>query len=113
VITRNSYGAQVLNTARVLFLDIDVPPPSAFDGLRRLFGGKGARQAALERLREALRAYGKATFRLYETAAGYRALAIDREFDPAGDEAAALMKATGTDRSSCSCARRRRASARG
>lgn len=52
---------------------------------------------AIARLGEALRQYGRATFRLYRTAAGLRAIAIDREFDPAGRDAQDLMAATGTD----------------
>jgi len=40
VVTRNSYGAQVLNTARVMFVDIDLPePPKPRVGLfQSLFG---------------------------------------------------------------------------
>jgi hypothetical protein len=44
-----------------------------------------------------LQQYGKATFRIYRTASGLRAMAIDRDFDPAGRDAQELMKATGTD----------------
>lgn len=96
MLTRNAYGAQVLNTACMLFLDIDVPALSLGDRLRRLFGGKTRAQAMLERAREQLRAQG-ATFRLYETARGYRVMAIDREYDPAGTDTQRLMVATGTD----------------
>lgn len=97
LLTRNRYGAQVLNAARLLFLDIDFPPPSLMDRLRALFGAPGAQARALARLRQALQQHGRATFRLYRTAAGLRAIAVDREFDPAGDDTRALMQATGTD----------------
>ena len=98
VLTRNRYGATVLNAARLLFLDIDLPDGGAQPGLLgKLFGGKSADAAALEKLREALARSGKGAFRIYRTAAGFRALAAGREFDPAGAEAQALMKATGTD----------------
>jgi hypothetical protein len=96
VLTRNGYGAQVLNTARVLFLDIDVAGPTAFDKMLAMFGRKTHPQVVLDELRAALRASG-ASFRLYQTARGYRALAVDREYDPCGDEAQKLMAATGTD----------------
>jgi hypothetical protein len=57
-----------------------------------------AAAAAVERLRDELRATAPDIgFRLYRTAAGLRALAVDREFDPAGPEAQALMQRTGTD----------------
>jgi hypothetical protein len=48
-------------------------------------------------LRNALRNYGRATFRLYRTASGFRVIAIDREFDPSAREVQDLMRATGTD----------------
>jgi hypothetical protein len=44
IVTRNSYGAQVLNTARLLFLDIDIRPPSFAQRLQRLFGGVSAEE---------------------------------------------------------------------
>ncbi len=101
VVTRNRYGALVLNTARLLFLDVDLPAVSLRQRLRRLFSARSADPAevALATLREALRRYGRATFRLYGTAAGLRAIAVDREFDPAGQDAQELMQRTGTDRS--------------
>ncbi len=97
IVTRNRYGAQVLNAARLLFLDVDVQPPSIANRVLRLFGGVSPEQAALQKLRDALRQYGRATFRIYRTAAGLRAMAIDREFDPAARDVAELMQATGTD----------------
>ena len=101
IITRNRYGARVLNTSGMLFLDVDVPEEK--EGLlkrvSRLFSGDrpDPSEAALARLREALRAHGRSTFRLYRTAAGLRALAVDREYDPAGRNVQELMKAIGTD----------------
>jgi hypothetical protein len=99
VLTRNRYGATVLNTARLLFLDVDVAPTSPARWLGRLFSRRVASHddESLGKLREALRRYGRATFRVYRTAAGYRAIAIDREFDPSGNEAQELMRTTGTD----------------
>lgn len=108
VLTRNPYGAEVLNTRELLFLDVDAPRPPV--GARigrhlvrmtgRLLGRERPEPGdeALVRLRETLatRASGT-TFRIYRTAAGLRALAVDRPFDPGGDEAAELMEATGTD----------------
>jgi hypothetical protein len=98
VLTRNRYGATVMNAARLLFLDVDLPEggaPQAFLG--KLFGRKPPEEAALEKLRAALAGAGKGTFRIYRTAGGFRAMAPGREFDPAGREAQDLMKATGTD----------------
>jgi hypothetical protein len=99
ILTRNAYGATVLNTARLLFLDIDTGAREEGLGqkLGRLFGGGSKEDPALVKLRETLRNAGKGAFRIYRTAGGYRALAVEREFDPASREAHDLMKATGTD----------------
>lgn len=99
IVTRNAYGALVLNTADLLFLDIDLPEEGLGSLVRKLFGrGKpDARTEALEKLQGRLEQSGLGSFRIYRTAAGFRAMAVDRAFDPAGDEAQALMAATGTD----------------
>lgn len=100
IVTRNRYGALVLNTARVLFLDVDLPKLPLGRRLKRFLGLDRSDPVAeeLDRLRERLeRARNGATFRLYRTAAGFRALAIDREFDPAGSATEELMKRTGAD----------------
>lgn len=97
VITRNSYGAEVLNTAHVLFLDVDFPESGFLGQIKRLFGGKSAEQKAVATLRNALQSYGKASFRLYRTASGLRAMAIDRDFDPTENTVQDLMRASGTD----------------
>ena len=100
LVTRNRYGATVLNAARLLFLDVDLPEAGAPEGiLGRLFSREKRKpeDVALDTLRNALKNAGKGRFRIYRTAAGFRAIALDREFDPAGREAQDLMKATGTD----------------
>jgi hypothetical protein len=99
LITRNSYGAQVLTASRLLFLDVDLNPPTFLQRVLRMFGAgrDSSEETVLARLRSVLQQYGKATFRIYRTASGLRAMAIDREFDPAGSDAQELMKATGTD----------------
>ena len=99
VVTRNRHGVQVLNTARLLFLDIDFPP---FTGFQRLlakigFGRDMSEEGVLTRLRETLQQYSRATFRIYRTAGGLRVMAVDRDFNPTGPEAAELMKTTHTD----------------
>jgi hypothetical protein len=98
VLTRNSYGALVLNATRLLFLDIDLQPPSLAQRVLRIFGsGVAPEEAALAKLRDVLGHYGRATFRVYRTASGLRVMAIDRDFDPAGRDVQELMQATGTD----------------
>jgi len=82
VVTRNRYGARVLNTAQVPFIDVDAPQVGA---LARLFGRfrHGAQpDPTLERIREACRRTIRHAFRIYRTKAGYRVLATDLFLDP-------------------------------
>jgi hypothetical protein len=101
LVTRNRYGAAVLNTARLLFIDIDLPePPPQRRGVLAWFSKPATIEPAesrLERLKAALVAHSASTFRLYRTAGGFRAVALDREFDPVADEVAAMMQAVGAD----------------
>jgi hypothetical protein len=98
VLTRNRYGALVLNTARLLFLDVDLPPPTLSSRLRRAFRSAGSEEngPALAKLRGQLQRTGT-TFRLYRTAGGFRAAATDRSFEPDGRAAQEIMSDTGTD----------------
>ena len=99
MLTRNGYGAQVLNTAALLFLDVDLPERTRFRRWLNTIGlsRDDAENTTLTKLRDALQRYGRATFRLYRTASGFRAIAIDRQFEPTGREAQELMHVTGTD----------------
>lgn len=91
VITRNSYGCLVLNTARLMFVDVDLGEPPASGGfLGTLLGAKKS-LAAHEAARQAVLAQAGAWaqqnpgwgWRLYETRAGLRLMAIHRGFDSA------------------------------
>ncbi len=73
VVTRNGYGCEVLNAARVMFADIDLPE-----------GGARATQerAALERIERFVRGQPSFAFRVYRTFGGLRCLAIHGPLDP-------------------------------
>src|SRR5579883_40361 len=81
VITRNSYGCQVLNTARVMFVDVDLPEPKSSGGFfRKLFGKGGAApsdtpEAALARAENWSRRHPEWGWRIYRTRAGLRLMA--------------------------------------
>lgn len=103
-VTRNRYGSLVLNTSRMLFIDVDLPepPPPAKAGLfGGLFGRKAppadARAERRAALRAALERLGPASFALYDTAAGFRALALNRAYAPDSSEVSDIMRATGAD----------------
>jgi hypothetical protein len=99
VVTRNSYGCLVLNTADAMFVDIDFEVSKGPSFLGRLFGkgGPGPEEAALARLREGLQRASSGSFRIYRTAAGFRVLATDRVYDPRSAEAQALMTSVAAD----------------
>lgn len=80
IVTRNRYGALILNTARVPFIDIDSAPAGLIARLRRLF--RPDADAALERIRATCQRSGRHSFRIYRTAAGWRLLATDLFLDP-------------------------------
>jgi hypothetical protein len=98
VVTRNRYGALVLNTARIPFVDVDVDEVS---WLHRLLGrfGRPVRtpETVLEHIRETCRRHARQSFRIYRTKAGFRVLAIDLMLDPTSARARDLLSAFGAD----------------
>lgn len=96
VVTRNGYGAVILNTARMLFLDVDIESGMR-ETIRGWFWKTTPEQKRLEQLQHVLAGRGEMGFRIYRTAAGFRVIGLGREFDPAGRDAEDLMLATGTD----------------
>lgn len=103
VVTRNSYGCQVLNTARVMFVDIDLPEPKAPGFFQRLFGG--AKPAAADITQEGTLArieiwsqknpdWG---WRIYRTRAGMRLLATHALVEADSVVASDVLLALGAD----------------
>src|SRR5262249_12489014 len=90
-ITRNSYGALILNTERVMFIDIDVPEPK-----KGFFGKAKQSDEPYDKLRKQLGEL-RASFRIYRTAGGFRVLATDSLFEPGSSESERLMQAVGAD----------------
>jgi hypothetical protein len=95
ILTRNHYGSVILNAAQVPFFDVDVSPssskPSHSEGpslWRWLFGQSvGSHSSSkpsteLELLQATLRQYSDLIFRVYQTAAGYRIMLLNRMLEP-------------------------------
>jgi hypothetical protein len=99
IITRNRYGAQVLNAEYVLILDIDKPKTS----FGNLFKRRDASQDKLKifdmvkKLAASLR-YQEYGFRLYETYQGARVIVLGRDFDARDRETGKLMSEFNCDR---------------
>lgn len=108
VITRNRYGALVLNTASVCFIDVDFSPPEPsgiwemllmlFSSARREQKQQAAEQAAARRVAQWALENPHRAFRLYRTRAGLRLLFIDRLYDPTSREVYDLLVQLGSDR---------------
>jgi hypothetical protein len=97
VVTRNSYGSAVLNAARVMFVDVDLPAATLRQRLGGLFGAAVTPESVtLARLRGVLGS-DAGSYRIYRTAAGFRVLATDPLFEPGTPRAEQVMRALGAD----------------
>lgn len=101
IVSRNSYGSLVLNSARALFADIDYPPRTVLESLKRLFVRRRT-QAKLDaeivqRVDRLCAGSPELGVRLYRTANGFRACVTSREYDPRSREAEELLRRFGSD----------------
>ncbi|MCL4527916.1 MAG: hypothetical protein M1282_00695 [Chloroflexi bacterium] len=93
IITRNRYGAQVLNAENLMFLDIDKPKAS-FGSLFK----KSDRQQDKAKIFELIRKlasspkYSMFGFRLYETFQGARVIVLGKEFAPHDSATLSMMR---------------------
>lgn len=101
VITRNRYGALVLNSASVCFVDIDCPrahPAGLLEGILLLFSGerrraraRAVREETLRGVRDWAERNRRRSLRVYRTCAGLRLLFTDRLYEPTSVETADLF----------------------
>ena len=102
VITRNSYGCLVLNTARVMFVDVDLPEPKSSGLFSRFFGKASAapvvtESGALAKVENWTRNNPDWGWRIYRTRAGLRLLATHALFDPESAASDGVFDALGAD----------------
>jgi len=102
VITRNSYGCQVLNTVNVMFVDIDLPEPKPVGLFKRLFGKAEpvVNQPlidALARVENWTRSNPQWGWRIYRTRAGLRLLATQALVAADSTAAISVFEALGAD----------------
>jgi hypothetical protein len=100
IITRNAYGALVLNAKAVMFIDIDFPPPKR-GVLGGLFGKRAEKddgqQSALDKLDAWASQHRELGMRVYRTCAGLRCLVTSRTFDPTDAQSITLLESAGSD----------------
>jgi len=104
VVTRNSYGCLVLNTARVMFVDIDLPEPKPSGGLfSRLFGKPKpavpviSQDEAILKVENWTRKNPEWGWRIYRTRAGLRLLATQGLVDADSKVADGVFESLGAD----------------
>lgn len=83
IISRNGYGAAVLNTSNVVFGDIDVFAPSFVERFLQMFGrerkDKNYYLASIEAYQ---RSHPDLSFRVYETHSGLRFILTNKTYSP-------------------------------
>ena len=107
LVTRNRYGALILNSASVCFADVDFPAIQSYgfiDALLLFFSGKRRRQrmqvardATMQAVRDWAQRNPNHSFRLYRTRAGLRLLFTDRLYSPASAKTAQMLRDLGSD----------------
>lgn len=81
VITRNRYGARVLNVEKLMILDIDKPKPTG--GLFKKKDTRPPKEQIFEMVKNlATTKYKDLGFRIYETYQGARVIVLGKEFNP-------------------------------
>ena len=109
VITRTAYGSEVLNTERLMFVDIDLPALKARAGLLasllRLFRGGSAEtapaptptEAKLTNLRQWQSSNPSWAFRVYRTHSGLRYIVTSDWQEPLADSTHTVLSSLGCD----------------
>jgi hypothetical protein len=103
VVTRNSYGCLVLNTARVMFVDVDLPEPKPSGLFKRLFGKPDTKPPgdpqsnAIAKVENWTRNHPEWGWRIYRTRAGLRLLATHALVEPDSAVSDGVFEALGAD----------------
>lgn len=91
IVTRNRYGALVLNTKELMFIDVDAYSKTLFDVIfRRKYSLKELMLLNIEKTANK-KVYADFGFRVYETANGFRILITNKAFDPRSKESKRIM----------------------
>ena len=103
VVTRNLYGALVLNTTNAMFIDIDFSDKGAAGstggGLLRGLGKRapGPEDQHVQRITSWASRYPDVGIRIYRTAAGLRCLITNQTFEPGRSDTLDILRAFESD----------------
>jgi hypothetical protein len=103
IITRNSYGTLVLNTARIMFIDIDFEKKDKsglLAGRLRLLGGKPSpspEAQQLGRIEDWARQHPQWSIRVYRTYGGLRGLITNELFEPTDAASIEVLESLNSD----------------
>ena len=100
IVTRNAYGALVLNAANAMFIDIDFKDKgSSSGGFLRGFGQRTPSQEDqhVARITTWASRYPDVGLRIYRTAAGLRCLITNQIFEPGRSDALDILRAFESD----------------
>lgn len=104
IISRNAYGSLVMNTPRLMFIDIDLPKPMPSLGERikawfsRPTDTASPEQRTLDEIRRWQAANDQYTLRAYRTRAGFRLLVVNWCFDGPDQAAMRVLDQLKSDR---------------
>lgn len=98
IVTRNRYGAEVLNCARLVMIDVDHAPAQGFWAQLLRRDRRTPKERMLDHIRKAAAtAPGGLGFRIYETHNGYRVLVTGRPMAPKDPVVMRLFEAMHAD----------------
>lgn len=103
VVTRNLYGALVLNAPNAMFIDIDFPDKGAtagvMGGLGKLLGSKtpSLEQTYVQNIEQWMQKYPEWGMRVYRTFGGLRCLVTNVVFDPTQEASLEILRGLGSD----------------
>ncbi|PHS05158.1 MAG: hypothetical protein COA88_12765 [Kordia sp.] len=97
IVTRNRYGALVLNSKRLMFIDIDDYSRTLFEIIFKK--NTHIKELLLKRIEKTANKgkYSELGFRVYETFKGYRVLITNKEFNPRSKESKKIMSDFNSD----------------
>ncbi len=92
IVTRNRYGALVLNSKSLIFIDVDEYKKSFWELIFKK--NSSIKELMLQKITTTIKKnkYSKFGFRVYETFKGYRIMVINGAFQPKSKESQLIMK---------------------